>query len=175
MLVRTIKLLMSCTIVVALNWPMLAAGLQSTPSSPDLSTLSLEDLIRSLHLQTSYTWINAQWLRRTVHCQPLAIHGPPPPTRSICARHGCSRRWTLNSSIYSVSRLERTSPSDLPPTKQFVRLDTHLSFNVFESIKLTAGVDNLSQKKHPEFDPQDGYSVRSQVPRSAFVKAIWSF
>jgi iron complex outermembrane recepter protein len=131
---------------------------------------------RSLQLQASYAWMNAS---RSLPDGTMPTRGDtwssPTNTVSVRSTWTIAHRWTLNSSVYSVSRLERESPSGLPPTKQFVRLDTHLSFSLFESLKLTGGVNNLLQKQHPEFDPQDGYTIRSQVPRSAFAKAVWSF
>jgi len=59
--------------------------------------------------------------------------------------------------------------------KAFLRLDEHVSFHLFESVVVSAGGNNLLQSRHPEFDPEDGYTVRSVVPRSAFLKAVWSF
>ena len=77
--------------------------------------------------------------------------------------------------VYGVTRLERPEQATLPPVKGYVRLDMHVSYKIGESMKLSAGWDNLLQGRHHEFNPQDAYSVRSQIPRSAFVKAVWSF
>ena len=131
---------------------------------------------RSLHLQGSYTWMNAsRYLADGTLPAYRDMWSAPTNTVSIRSTWAIAHRWTLNSSVYSVSRLQRESPTGLPPTKQFVRLDTHLSFRLSESLQLTGGVNNILQKQHPEFDPQDGYTVRSQIPRSAFVKAMWTF
>jgi len=50
-----------------------------------------------------------------------------------------------------------------------------VSYNALKLLQFSAGGDNLLQAHHPEFDPNDGYSSRSQIPRSGFVKVVWSF
>jgi len=131
---------------------------------------------RSLHLRVSYTWMNAH-----IHLSDGSIAtlgetwSSPTNTVNFRPTWTLARHWTLDSSVYSVSRLERVSPTGISPVKGFVRLDTHISFNFFESLKLTAGVNNILQIRHPEFDPVDVANYRSQVPRSAFLKAVWSF
>jgi len=81
----------------------------------------------------------------------------------------------LYSSLYTVSKLESASSTVTYPVKQYERLDMHVSYNVLESLQFSAGGDNLLQDHHPEFVPNDGYSTRSQIPRSGFAKVVWSF
>jgi iron complex outermembrane receptor protein len=133
--------------------------------------------LHSLHLRTSYTWMNGSIYRFYDGARVTTGDTWFAPTNTLNFRSAWSvtRHWTLNSALYSVSRLERASPNGIDPARAFVRLDQHVSFNFFESLTFTAGINNMLQSRHPEFDPTDGYTVRSQIPRSAFLKALWSF
>jgi iron complex outermembrane receptor protein len=131
---------------------------------------------RKLQLQTSYTWLNGR-LRLPADGSSNHADAWASPTNTLSVRSmwSIARSWSLVSMAYGVTRLERPDETVLPPVKGYVRLDTHVSYKLGEKITFSAGGDNLLQARHPEFDPQDSYSVRSQIPRSEFVRAVWTF
>jgi iron complex outermembrane receptor protein len=131
---------------------------------------------KALQVQTSYSWSNGR-LRLPGNAAVMRPDSWSSPTNTLSVRStwAFTRNWSLISMIYGVSRLERPEQTTLAPVVGYVRLDTHVAFKLGKVLQLTAGGDNLLQGQHPEFDPQDAYSVRSQIPRSEFVRAVWSF
>ena len=131
---------------------------------------------RTFNLRSSYTWITQK--RSMTDNEPVSSGdswSTPTNTLSLRGNWQFARSWDLYSSLYMPSALEHSSSTGIPPVRGYQRLDTHISYHPFESVSFMAGGDNLLDARHPEFDPQDNYSVRSQVPRSAFVKATWTF
>ena len=132
--------------------------------------------LRNLRFQSSYSWITARLT--PTEGQTTVVSGSwltPTNTLNLRGNWTFARRWNLFSSLYMVSKLEQPTDTLIPPVKHYERLDTHVSFSLLESLQFSAGGENLLTNRHPEFDPQDEYTVRSQVPRSAFVKFVWSF
>jgi iron complex outermembrane recepter protein len=131
--------------------------------------------LASLRFQTSYAWANARL--RLIDDQPV-VNGDhwstPTNTLNVRGTWAFARSWSLYSSLYSVSKLDRASELALP-VGAYQRLDAHISYSLGERVQLSAGADNLLRSRHAEFNPQDGYSIRSQVPRSAFAKIVWYF
>jgi iron complex outermembrane receptor protein len=132
--------------------------------------------VRALRFQSSYAWSNAHL--RLADGQP-DLYGDSwsTPTNTVSARGtwNFAQRWSLYSAVYAVTRLERSSGMTVAASGAYVRLDTHISFKLRESLEFSAGGDNLLQGRHPEFDPQDPFTVRSQIPRSAFLQGVWNF
>ena len=132
--------------------------------------------VHVLRIQASYSWANASvWI---TDGQPSVMGDSwsnPTNTLSLRGNWTLAHHWNLYSSLYTVSKLESASSTVTYPVKQYERLDMHVSYNVLESLQFSAGGDNLLQDHHPEFDPNDGYSTRSQIPRSGFAKVVWSF
>jgi iron complex outermembrane receptor protein len=131
---------------------------------------------RTLTLRSSYAWINEK--RSMTNGQPTSSGdswSTPTNTLNQRATWQVSRDWSLYSSFYMPTALERMGNNGIPPVRRYERVDTHVIFHPLESLSIMAGGDNLLDARHPEFDPEDNYSVRSQIPRSAFLKATWTF
>jgi iron complex outermembrane receptor protein len=131
---------------------------------------------RELRIQASYSWANAHL--KVVDGQNADLGdtwSSPTNTLSLRGNWAFARRWNFYSSLYTVSKLEQASPIISAPVKQYARFDAHVSCNLLNQLQFSTGGDNLFQSRHPEFDPNDSFSVRSQIPRSAFIKLIWSF
>ncbi len=129
-----------------------------------------------LRIQASYGWLNNHsYLPGNQPAPEGDLWSTPTNTLDLRSTWSLSRHWALTSSTYSVSRLERPLANGAPSVRGFNRLDSQVTFKLSEAIQCSAGGANLLDARHPEFDPGDGYSIRSQVPRSAFFNAVWSF
>jgi iron complex outermembrane receptor protein len=132
--------------------------------------------VHDLRIQASYSWANARvWI---TDGHPTVIGDSwsnPTNTISLRGNWAFAHQWNLYTSLYTVSKLESASATVTYPVKQYERLDMQVSYNALKLLQFSAGGDNLLQAHHPEFDPNDGYSSRSQIPRSGFVKVVWSF
>jgi iron complex outermembrane recepter protein len=130
----------------------------------------------ALRIQCSYSLMNAHVHIADGQADILGdTWSSPTNTLSLRGNWALARHWTLYSSLYSVSKLNSASSTVTYPVNRYERFDMHISYNALKSLQFSAGGDNLQQDRHPEFDPSDGYSVRSQIPRSGFVKLVWSF
>ena len=132
--------------------------------------------VHNVLIKTSYSWANARlWVTDGLPSVQGDTWNNPTNTLSVRGNWALAHRWNLYSSLYAVSKLESASSTVTHPVKQYERLDMHVSYSVLKTLQFSAGGDNLLQDQHPEFDPNDGYSSRSQIPRSVFVKLVWSF
>jgi hypothetical protein len=89
-----------------------------------------------------------------------------------------ARRWTVDGFLGSVSGTpiySSASPSQQQRVPAYLRLDLGCGRSLGDSLLFRVGANNLQSAHHLEFNPQDNYNVPSQVPRSVFVKLIWSF
>lgn len=135
----------------------------------------------NLSFQTSYTWME----QRNVRINPdvlisLDSWSSPQNAVSACATWVFAPRWSASGMIARVGSLPANlsladndeASSVVPP---YTRIDLHLSHKVGRSLQLDTGATNLLTPRHWEFGNGTGFTVPYAVPRSAFVKASWSF
>ncbi|HKX33469.1 MAG TPA: TonB-dependent receptor [Blastocatellia bacterium] len=78
-------------------------------------------------------------------------------------------RLELDGALYHVSNLPT------PQIPSYARLDLRLGWHVREGVELSLGLQNLLDRRHPEFDSREVIVVTSQVKRSIYGKVTWSF
>jgi outer membrane receptor for ferrienterochelin and colicin len=86
-------------------------------------------------------------------------------------------RWSANSFFSYVGALpsvEDNSNSAIS-VPDYTRLDFSLMRKVGRSLEFQAGGSNLLAPRHFEFMGETSFNVSAQVPRSAFIKATWTF
>lgn len=138
--------------------------------------------IPALSMQASYGWMEARTQVDPGLVSILDSWNTPRNTFAGSASWSFAPRWTANGFLSHVGVLSSNDGLSLGPTLQqvpnvvlaYTRLDLHLARSVGRFIVFDAGGTNLLTPRHFEFG--DGaFITPSQVPRSAFVKAIWSF
>jgi iron complex outermembrane receptor protein len=131
----------------------------------------------SLRMDAAYSWINSRlWLSKVSPSITGDSWSTPTNTLSLRGTWQFARRWSLYSSLYTVTQLPDDPFDPRSHVGAYLRADAHLSFSLKEGLQVIAGGENLQESRHVELNPaDDGYSVGSQVPRSAFVKLLWSF
>ncbi|MBB5058011.1 iron complex outermembrane receptor protein [Granulicella aggregans] len=133
--------------------------------------------VSSVRMDAAYSWINARrWLDHVSSSTTGDSWSTPTNTLSLRGTWEFARRWTFYSSLYTVTQLPDDPVDPNSHVGAYLRADAHLSFSLKENLQITAGGENLQESRHVELNPaDDGYSVGSQIPRSAFVKLLWSF
>jgi iron complex outermembrane receptor protein len=130
----------------------------------------------SLQVAASYAWLNAhRWIEGIAERTSGDSWATPTNTLDLRGTWEFTPHWSFYSSLYTVTKLPLVSSGRIP-IAAYARADFHLSLEVSKSFQLSAGAENMQSPRHAEFDPSsDGYSVGSQIPRSFFAKALWSF
>jgi iron complex outermembrane receptor protein len=137
--------------------------------------------IHTLRFSSSYAWMQAHLAQSGAPSSLVSIYetwSTPRNTLETRAAWDFARRWTADVSLYAVSRLPlRPDPTRLPATMvpAYQRMDASIDYSIGESVVLKAGVRNLQDARHIEFNPQGNDTIPSEIPRMAFVKAAWSF
>lgn len=137
--------------------------------------------LHSLRFSSSYAWMQAHLGQSGTPYSNISAHQTWSTPRNTLEARGAwdfSRHWTADASVYSVSAiLLLPNPAHLPatPVPAYQRLDASVDYSIGESIVLKAGVRNLQDARHIEFNPQGNETVPSEIPRAAYVKATWSF
>jgi outer membrane receptor protein involved in Fe transport len=126
---------------------------------------------RSWRLQLSHTWFKgtmSYYDAATIgFASEDSLHTP---RNTVDARLGwdMTRRWSLDTAVYHVSRLSN------PDVPGYVRVDARVTCKLLESAEFSAGGENLLAPRHTEFVPND-YTGYSRIRRSANVKLVWRF
>jgi iron complex outermembrane receptor protein len=131
---------------------------------------------RTLQLQSGYSWENAH-LRIMDGSAANQGDGWTSPTHTLNERGNWNfaRGWNWFTSYSFVTGLDSKVGSDSSSVSPYMRLDSHLSYALSHAVQLRGGGDNLLEGAHGEFVSNDGYSVCGRIPRSAYLKLIWSF
>ncbi|WP_420238466.1 TonB-dependent receptor plug domain-containing protein [Telmatobacter bradus] len=132
--------------------------------------------MRSLQLQSGYSWETAH-LRLTDGSSTSLGDDWDSPTHTLNARANWNfaRGWNWFTSYSLVTRLDSQAGSGSSSVSPYMRLDSHLSYSLSHAVQLRGGGDNLLEGAHGEFVSNDGYSVCGRIPRSAYLKLLWSF
>jgi iron complex outermembrane recepter protein len=137
--------------------------------------------LRTLRLASSYAWIQARIQQNGVPSANVTedlTWSTPRNTLDVRGAWDFARHWTMNASVDAVSRTPVSGNNQVVQPEQvpaYQRVDAGVSYSLGESAVVSAGVHNLQDAHHIEFNPQDNYDVPSEIPRSAFVKLLWSF
>ena len=79
------------------------------------------------------------------------------------------RHWDIDGSMYYVAALPAI------PIPSYTRLDIHLAWSPLERLKLSSGLQNLLDPRHPEFRDLLVPTTQEEIPRSFYGKAEWQF
>jgi iron complex outermembrane receptor protein len=74
----------------------------------------------------------------------------------------------FNAAVYANSGIH--SQTAAPSIGSLVRMDLNLVWRPWKNAELTAGVRNLLDNRHPEFQDRFSRNTQSEVPRSFFVE-----
>ncbi|HEV2197888.1 MAG TPA: TonB-dependent receptor [Candidatus Acidoferrum sp.] len=86
-------------------------------------------------------------------------------------QHGLA--WDLNA--YYVDELTNQGPFGNFKIPSYTRLDTVLTWKMWERFSFSLVGQNLLKDHHPEFEDMNGSLQSGQIKRSAYVKATWQF
>jgi iron complex outermembrane receptor protein len=137
----------------------------------------------SLSLQAAYAWMQSHSTR----VDPVAVGtldnwNTPHTSLSASASWAFAHRWTLNGFLSHIGKLPLvatfppgTTDALQPSAPAYTRLDLHIARKLGRALELDAGVTNLLSPRHAEFGAGTGFTIPASVPRSAFLKAAWSF
>ncbi len=102
----------------------------------------------------------------------------PHNSYSLSSSWAFAQQWNANSFISYVGSLaspgifSETGSGSVPP---YTRIDLRISHKLNHSLAFEAGGTNLLTPRHLEFGDSTGFYAPAFVPRSLFLKAIWSF
>jgi iron complex outermembrane receptor protein len=132
----------------------------------------------SLSFQGSYTWMQAH----TTQTEPGLISiidswSSPRNNFSGSASWNFAPQWSANSFVSYVGALPsvQSATSSTSEVPAYTRLDLNLARKVGRSLEFEVGGTNFLTPRHFEFADGTSFAVPAQVPRSAFVKATWTF
>ena len=130
----------------------------------------------SLSFQGSYTWMEAH----TIQTEPgqvslVDLWSSPRNNISGSASWSFAPQWSVNSFVSFVDDLSRVQGASTSAVPAYTRLDLNLARKVGRSLEFAVGGTNLLTPRHFEFGGETSFVVPTQVPRSAFVKATWTF
>jgi len=156
-----------------------ANGFRSTTLGVE-SSLSWKPLT-NLAFQASYTWMEQRDLRINPSVLiNLDSWSSPQNAVSACATWVLSPGWSASGMIAHVGSLpanlslaDNDEASSVVPS--YTRVDLHIAHKVGRFLQFDTGATNLLTPRHWEFANGTGFTVPYAVPRSAFVKASWSF
>jgi iron complex outermembrane recepter protein len=132
----------------------------------------------SLSFQGSYTWMEAHTIQ-TEPGQVSLVDSWSSPRNNISgsASWNFAPRWRANSFVSFVGALPavQNSGTGAATVPAYTRFDFNLARKVGRSLEFAVGGTNLLTPRHFEFGGETSFVVPTQVPRSAFVKASWTF
>jgi len=132
----------------------------------------------SLSFQGSYTWIQAH-TTQTEPGQVAIIDSWSSPRNNFSgsASWNFTPLWSANSFVSYVSALPsvQSATSSTSEVPAYTRLDLNLVRKVGRSLEFEVGGTNLLTPRHFEFADGTSFVVPAQVPRSALIKATWTF
>jgi len=149
--------------------------------SQGLETVLSWNPVHTLRFSSSYAWMQVHMAQNGVPSSLIDMHeawSTPRNTLETRAAWDFARHWTADASIYAASSIPvRTDPTRLPstPVPAYQRVDASTDYSAGESLVFKFGIRNLQEARHIEFNPQNNSTVASEIPRTAFVKATWSF
>jgi len=130
------------------------------------------DITRRWKLHGSYSFLRMQ-LHRDATSRDVtsaAAEGNSPQHQfQLHSNVNLWRNFDLDTALYHVSSLK----SQQVPS--YTRIDSRFAWHVRENIEVSAGVQNLLDNRHPEFNGADLLVLPSQVRRSAYGKLAWRF
>jgi iron complex outermembrane receptor protein len=135
----------------------------------------------ALHFNTSYAWLQAHIaLNGGSSSSSTVLQTWSTPRNTIETRGAWdfARHWSVDASVFAVSQTPiRNDATRLPSTAvpAYQRVDASVDYAVGEALVFKAGMRNLQDARHIEFNPQDNNTFPAEVPRSAYIKATWSF
>ena len=86
--------------------------------------------------------------------------------------HSYLNLWRNVNSDTALYRVSRLASQQVPG---YTRIDSRLGWHVRENIELSAGVQNLLDRRHAEFNGNDTLVFPSQVRRSVYGKMTFRF
>lgn len=149
----------------------LSTGIEGTVAWKPVSALSF---------QGGYAWMQA-------HMTPTVAGGSantdqwnaPHSSYSLSSSWNFARSWSADSFVSRVGSLSADGaalgPAGIGSPSAYTRADLRLCHKVNHSVAFEAGGTNLLVPRHLEFGSSTGFNVPDYVPRSLFLKAIWSF
>lgn len=149
-------------------------GIEASASWKPLATLSL---------QGGYTWMQAH-MTQILSGQVIAVDSWNSPRNSFTgsASWKFASRWTVSGSFSSVAYLP---PAPSPGGNSalgadgsipgYTRLDFHVTRKLGRSFEFDAGGTNLLTPRHIEYGDGPGFVTPALVPRSLYIKTVWSF
>lgn len=81
--------------------------------------------------------------------------------------------WDVNA--YYVDALTNQGPAGNVRIPAYTRLDTVLTWKMWERFSFSMVGQNLLKDHHPEFEDMNGSLQSSQIKRSAYAKVTWQF
>lgn len=126
---------------------------------------------RHWRLQASYAREDADLRAEpgsTLPESPMWFWRTPRNTLDIRSGWDITRRWSIDATVYWVSRIPDY------PVPDYTRVDLRIARRIGEGGEISAGARNLFDRAHLEFISED-YIVSSLVPRDVYAKVMWRF
>jgi iron complex outermembrane recepter protein len=131
------------------------------------------DVNRRWKLHGSYSFLRVQLHRDGPSLDTIseiAAEGDSPRHQfQLHSSLSLSRTLDLDTALYYVSNL---SSQRVPA---YTRIDSRLGWHLRENLEVSAGVQNLLDNRHPEFNGIDIQVVPGQVRRGFYGKMVWRF
>ncbi len=126
----------------------------------------------SWNLSAGYSWLQMRLSRSSDSNDDDLAHvaGTNPTHQAQLISHfNMSRDVELDVAAYRVARLPDVNIS------AYTRLDVRLGWRPRPQWELSFGVQNLADGRHAEFYGEKVNVIPSEVPRNAYIKALWRF
>ena len=130
------------------------------------------DLTRRWKLRGSYSFLRVQLHRNPTSMDALseAAEGDNPRHQfQLHSYLNLGRNFDLDTALYRVSSLRGQQ------VPAYTRIDARLGWKMRENLEMSAGIQNLFNNRHPEFNGVDILTIPSQVRRSVYGKMTFRF
>jgi iron complex outermembrane receptor protein len=125
-----------------------------------------------LRVQASYTWLEAQLHRGRNDIPTLeqTFEGSSPHNQAqLHVYYDIMRNLEVNTSVYYVDHLKAL---DIPA---YVRWDLAVTWRPDDRLELSAGVRNLLDDRHPEWNNGLIHEQSTETPRTVYAEATWRY
>ncbi len=130
------------------------------------------DVNRRWKLHGSYSFLRVQLHRdptSTDTTSEIAEGDNPRHQFQLHSYLNLARNFDLDTALYYVASLRGQR---IP---RYTRIDARFGWHARENLEVSAGVQNLLDNRHPEFNGIDIQVVPGQIRRSVFGKLTWRF
>ena len=146
-------------------------------SSAGVETTASWKPFPSLSIQGNYTWMQIHATQ--TEAGPIALvdlWNSPRNNFSGSVAWSFAPRWSANSFVSYIGYLSADQTGTVThEVPSYTRLDFNLARKVGRSLEFEIGGTNLLTPLHFEFADGTNFFAPSQIPRSAFIKASWTF